>query len=376
MAGIAALGFHLPRYVIVGEEYERGAGRTLPKGIKEKSVLGFDEDEITMAVAAAERALTAAKEPVVDVLVFATSGTFGGGAIVAEALGIDAAKARDVLGSPDAGETALAGAIDAAAKEGTSTLVVASDAPRSHPSSPEEDPLGAAAVALLVTRASSVGWRRGTTPSQSVLRGRVGDSGSASMLLSFLASVEPSQVDGDVDIVRALKDRRKVTYEQYLSLRRSLGVPPGTEYSQGAYVSPPAYRSEAKARYRLVGERCTKCGHLHFPPRETCLGCGGHVWVDVPLKRTGAVYAYTIIGKGAAPSEFLEQQLAVGDYATAIVALDDGPRVAAMLTDVDPASVRIGMPVRMVFRRLYTQEGVARYGFKFAAAEQPADHER
>ncbi len=36
-----------------------------------------------------------------------------------------------------------------------------------------------------------------------------------------------------------------------------------------------------------------------------------------------------------------------------------------MLTDVEPKDVRIGMPVRMVFRRLYTQEGVARYGFKF-----------
>ena len=80
------------------------------------------------------------------------------------------------------------------------------------------------------------------------------------------------------------------------------------------------------------------------------------------------MYAYTIIGKGAAPSEFLEQQLAVGEYATAVVALDDGPRVAAMLADVDPRDVRVGMPVQMVFRRIYAQEGATRYGFKFAPA--------
>jgi uncharacterized OB-fold protein len=180
--------------------------------------------------------------------------------------------------------------------------------------------------------------------------------------------LEPSDVAGDLDVVAALDRRTAVSYEQYLAMRRHRPAPPGTEYSQGAYVSLPAYLSEAKARYRLVGERCTKCGRLHFPPRETCLACGAQSWEDAPLKRTGKVYAYTIIGRGAAPSEFLEQQQATGEYATAVVELDDGPRVAAMLTDVEPKDVRVGMPVRMVFRRIYAQEGVARYGFKFAPA--------
>jgi len=188
------------------------------------------------------------------------------------------------------------------------------------------------------------------------------------VLLSFLTSLDPSDVKGDIDIGRALKARTAVTYEQYAAVRRHGPPPPGTEYSQGAYVSQTTYLAEKKARYRLVGERCTKCGRLHFPPRESCLGCGAASWEDVPLKRAGKVYAFTIIGKGAAPSEFLEQQLAVGDYATAVVELEDGPRVAAMLTDVDPATVKVGMPVRMVFRRLYKQEAATRYGFKFAPA--------
>ncbi len=367
MAGIAAVAFYLPHLVITADEHRRGAGRFHGDGIDEKGVPGFDEDAITMAVAAGGRCLEFAGCPPVDLLAFATSGTLGGGAIAAEALGVDPAKARDVLGSPDAGETALAGAIDAAARDGTTHLVIATDAPRGDPSSPDEDPLGAAAVALLVTPAGKVSWRRGSVPSQSVIRHRVGDVGAASVLLSFLTSVDPADVAGDLDVARALNGRATVTYEQCLAMRRHR-APPGTEYSQGAYVSGPAYRAEAKARYRLIGERCAACGRLHFPPREACLACGGHAWEDVPLKRTGTVYAYTVIGKGAAPSEFLEQQLAVGEYATAIVALDDGPRVAAMLTDVDPKAVSIGIPVRMVFRRLYTQEGVARYGFKFAPA--------
>jgi uncharacterized OB-fold protein len=118
----------------------------------------------------------------------------------------------------------------------------------------------------------------------------------------------------------------------------------------------------------LIAERCAACGRVHFPPRESCLACGAQTWEDVALPRTGRVYSYTITSKGAAPSEFLEQQLALGDYATAVVEVDDGPRLTTMLTDVDPKAVTIGMPVRMVFRRIYTQEGVTRYGFKFAPA--------
>ncbi len=364
MAGIAAAAFYIPRFAIAEEAYRKGAGRLLGDGISEKSVAGFDEDEITMAVAAGDRLLADVNRAMVDVLVFATSNSVAGGALVAEALGLDAAKARDVWGSTDAGETALAGAIDTAAREGTGTLLTAADGPRTDPSTPEEDSRGAAAVALLVTP-EGVSWSRGTRPSQSVIRHKVGDVGAASVLLSFLTTIEPSEITGDIDVASALKSREYVTYERYLGLRRRV-PPPGTEYSQGAYVSLPAYLSEKKARYRLVGERCTQCKRLQFPPREACLSCGAQSWVDAPLKRTGTVYAYTIIGKGAAPSEFLELQEAMGEFATAVVELDDGPRVAAMLTDVDPGSVTVDMPVRMVFRRIYTQEGVARYGFKFA----------
>ncbi|MEK6851571.1 MAG: hypothetical protein AABY30_03420, partial [Candidatus Thermoplasmatota archaeon] len=82
-AGIAAVGFYLPRYAIAAEEYRQGSGHPAAEGIEERSVAGFDEDPITMAVEAGERALTAARARGVDVLVFATSGTVGGGGLVA-----------------------------------------------------------------------------------------------------------------------------------------------------------------------------------------------------------------------------------------------------------------------------------------------------
>jgi uncharacterized OB-fold protein len=365
VAGIAAVGVYVPRFVITAAEYRKAIGKFAAKGIEEKTVPGFDEDEITMAVAAGERAIDAAKSPAVDRLVFASSGTLAGGRIVAEALGLNPTEARDILGSPDAGETVLAGAIDVASKEGTSTLVVVSDAPRADPGAVEEHAGGAAAVALLVTGKATQAWTR---VAKSALLPRIGNVGAASVFVSFLESIARSKVKGAAAVAKALDGRIPVSYEQYLGLRRYKPAPAGTEYSQGAYVSMPAYLGEAKARYRLVAEECAKCGRLHFPPRESCIACGTRAWKERPLKRTGTVYAYTIIGKGAAPSEFLEQQLATGDYATAVVELDDGLRITAMLADANPASVRIGMRVRMVFRRIYAQEGVVRYGFKFAPA--------
>jgi uncharacterized OB-fold protein len=54
-------------------------------------------------------------------------------------------------------------------------------------------------------------------------------------------------------------------------------------------------------------------------------------------------------------------------YVGALVELDEGPLIAAQLTDVDIDEVEIGMPVEMVTRRLrqYGEDGLIVYGYKF-----------
>ena len=364
MPGIAAVGLHIPRYVITAEEFRRVLGTQAAPGIDETSVAGFDEDAVTMGVAAGQRALDAADVSHADRLSFVTSGEPADARIVAGALAVDPKNAEGIPDDPPAAGRAVEHAFEEAASVRTSALIVAAHVPHASLSSTDEHAQGAAAVALLVTPDGSMSWAVGRGPSP--LRRRAGDLGITSDFLSFVESKDPSYGIGPTELTRALDARVPVPFDTYLALRRTKPPPAGTEFSQGAYVSLPAYLGEAKARYRLVGEACAKCGRLHFPPRESCLACGARAWKERPLKRTGAVYAYTIIGKGAAPSEFLEQQLATGDYATAVVELDDGLRITAMLADVEPASVKIGMRVRMVFRRLFAQEGVVRYGFKFA----------
>jgi len=84
----------------------------------------------------------------------------------------------------------------------------------------------------------------------------------------------------------------------------------------------------------------------------------------VRLSGVGTLQAWTYITAAGAPPEFAAQVRRDGGYHVGLVALQEGPRVAGQLVDVsDP---EIGQPVRAVVRRLYEEEGVVRYGFKFA----------
>ena len=75
----------------------------------------------------------------------------------------------------------------------------------------------------------------------------------------------------------------------------------------------------------------------------------------------GTVYSYTVMYD--APSGYDGSV----PYPAALVRLDEGPLVAAQLTDVDIDEVYVGMPVEMVTRRLreYGESGMIAYGYKF-----------
>jgi uncharacterized protein len=133
-----------------------------------------------------------------------------------------------------------------------------------------------------------------------------------------------------------------------------------------AHVSAPMYWRSVPQRYRLVGKKCRSCGAVHFPPKALCPACGERSAFDeIVLSGRGRVYSFATIASGSAPPEFADQEKASGPYPIAIVELAEGPRITGQLADVDPKDVRIGMPVRAELRRIYEEEGVVRYGFKF-----------
>lgn len=132
----------------------------------------------------------------------------------------------------------------------------------------------------------------------------------------------------------------------------------------GAHVSVPMYQRTLPQRYRLVGLRCASCGMVIFPPKGACPACRGTDLREQALSGEGKLYSFTVIEGSAAPPEFSDQANAVGRYVVGVVELDEGPRVIAQVA-APPEGLELGMPVRAVLRRLYVQEGVIRYGYKF-----------
>jgi len=138
-----------------------------------------------------------------------------------------------------------------------------------------------------------------------------------------------------------------------------------------AHVSVPMYWRTIPQRYRLIGYKCKKCGLVNFPPKGVCKYCNASSeFEEIQLSGKGKVHTFVLISAGGAPPEFAEQEKAGGQYPVAIVQLDEGPKVIGQIADADPKEVKIDMPVTTELRKIYTEEGVIRYGFKFVPARK------
>lgn len=114
-------------------------------------------------------------------------------------------------------------------------------------------------------------------------------------------------------------------------------------------------------RYRLTGVVCQDCGAKALPRRLVCPQCGSRNLELHQFKGEGRVYSYTTVYDAPAGYE------GFAPYSAALVRLDEGPLVAAQLTDVEPDEVQMDMPVEMVTRRLrdFGESGMIVYGYKF-----------
>jgi uncharacterized OB-fold protein len=124
---------------------------------------------------------------------------------------------------------------------------------------------------------------------------------------------------------------------------------------------PPARSWRAYPQtYRLEAGRCTKCGKAFFPPRLICPECHNRTFEAFRMRRTGKVISHTVVRTPA--SHFSDLQ----PFAVAIVEMDDGPRLTVQLADVGFDELRIGLPVKLEFRRVLAEgeSGVIHYGHK------------
>ncbi|ADJ16474.1 zinc ribbon domain-containing protein [Halalkalicoccus jeotgali] len=465
MRGIDAGGIYIPQFRLSTEETAAAWGHADAGGINRKAVPAADEDALTMAVTAAERALgnaSADRSAIALIAVATTTPPMAEGDFVSRFVRM-LALPEDVAGSISTQHTAAGGeALARALDTDGPALVVAADCPEGDPANTDHA-FGAGAAAFIIDDDATVpirdvAWHNDETPgvrfrprderevnslgittyertavreavteavtalavdaseataaalhqrdgkfpyrvagdlafsNEAVTAGtvvdRIGDAGTASVPIGLLAALaEASErettvggffgggsavavsLEGGLPVagIDELDRGESIDYTTYL---RKRGYVVESEVAGGgANVSLPNWQGSLDQRYRLIAGECPDCGGITFPPRGACQECHSRVeFKRIEASRTGTIRALTVIGQGGAPPEFAELQQQEGAYTVAIVALEAGSGEAtlpAQLTDIDSKTVAVGDTVRATIRRIYTQEGVPRYGVKF-----------
>jgi uncharacterized OB-fold protein len=99
----------------------------------------------------------------------------------------------------------------------------------------------------------------------------------------------------------------------------------------------------ATAEGRLLLPRCESCATIVWYPRPFCPRCGGRGITWFAASGEATVYTYTVVRK--ARGEYRE----LTPYVVAYVELAEGPRILTNIVGCDPAEVRIGQRVTLVF---------------------------
>ena len=114
---------------------------------------------------------------------------------------------------------------------------------------------------------------------------------------------------------------------------------------------------QGTARGELLVQTCSACGQRRLPPRPMCFACRGLTSAWVALSGRGTVWSFVIVHPPLLPAY---QKLA--PYNVITVALDEDPTLRLVgnlvarpdgpINEIDAATIRIGVPVRVVFQQV------------------------
>jgi hydroxymethylglutaryl-CoA synthase len=145
-------------------------------------------------------------------------------------------------------------------------------------------------------------------------------------------------------------------YEKYLRWREIVEVEPAATAPM-EQPSPVALWRDNKSGLDLHGVKCRKCGTPQYPAQRVCIECGAKDDFE----------DYSFADKSAVLATYSHDSLGVSaDPPTTIAAVDfkEGGRITCDMTDRDPAEIKIGMPIEMVFRILRYIGGFYTYWWK------------
>ncbi|MBI5526763.1 MAG: hydroxymethylglutaryl-CoA synthase family protein [Deltaproteobacteria bacterium] len=155
----------------------------------------------------------------------------------------------------------------------------------------------------------------------------------------------------------SLEDREQIlNYEKYCKFRGIIDFEMGIRAESGGRTAMTALWRKRHMILGLVGSKCLSCGTPQWPKPDICVNpaCRVHKkFEDYPFaERRGTVVTWTA------------DMLAVSwepPVLYGIVQFDGGGRMLIEFTDCSQDDVKVGMPVRLVFRQKYHDKDRAGY---------------
>lgn len=96
---------------------------------------------------------------------------------------------------------------------------------------------------------------------------------------------------------------------------------------------------------KLMFQKCGECGHVRWPASFLCPLCHSTMTEWIAASGRGTIYTFAVYH--VAFHEAFKKRL---PYVTAVVELDEGPRILSAITGCDIADIRCDMPVKVIWR--------------------------
>ncbi len=108
--------------------------------------------------------------------------------------------------------------------------------------------------------------------------------------------------------------------------------------------------------HELRFQRCTDCGTWRHLPRPICGQCGSFNYEWARSSGRGKVYSWITVVQPMLPA--FNQSV---PYTVPLADMEEGVRMVAVIRDAAPESMRVGMPVEVVFEDMTPEITVPRF---------------
>jgi 3-hydroxy-3-methylglutaryl CoA synthase len=177
----------------------------------------------------------------------------------------------------------------------------------------------------------------------------VASFGQGSDALLFEVTENITKLPARKGIKGTLADKRKIlNYEKFCKFRDLIQVEMGIRAEAGGRTALSTLWRNRKLITGLVGEKCKKCGTPQWPNYDICVNPDCRAVKDFEdyefAEKEGKVVTYTA------------DMLAVSwepPVIYGLVQFDEGGRMLLEFTDCEQKDVKVGGPVKMVFRQKY-----------------------